>query len=108
MTLNTDFSDALISLFDPGSGLGEVVTLGSTQINALVRYETDADETNASFEVMDIDILRKDYDAVPNYRETAVVDGNTWYFYKQMAGDTISRRLRFMRDARSKFAGGHG
>lgn len=100
MTLNADFASGLSGLFDPVTGLGEEISLAGETVNALVRYEMDVDANGVVFEVVDLDILRQDIDALPEYRAEAVVDGQTWYFWKQVSGDSISRRLRFRTNQR--------
>jgi len=106
MTLAEDFANSLSILFDPVTGLGSAITLGGDDLNALVRYEVDMDDTGVKAEVMDLDILRMDYEDEPEYRIEAVVNGASWYFWKLVAGDEISRRLRFVKHKRSKFSAG--
>lgn len=98
MTLNEDFSAALAPIFDPVTGLGEEIILNGSDINALVRYEIDVDSGGLRFDVLDLDILRSDYNDVPTKRTTAIVDDSTWYFWRQVSADSISRRLRFIRN----------
>jgi hypothetical protein len=100
MTLNDDFAAGLSGLFDPVTGLGEEITLAGETVYALVRYDMDVDDNGIRFEVVDLDVLRTEIDALPEYRAEAVVDENTWYFWKQVAADTISRRLRFRKAQR--------
>lgn len=94
-TLSESFQSALSGLFHPTTGLGEEITLDGEDINALVRYEIDVDASGTRFDVLDLDILRSDYNGIPSSRTTAVVDEATWYFWKQISADGISRRLRF-------------
>jgi len=95
MTFTDDFQTSLSYLFDPVTGLGEEITLDGEDINALVRYEIDVDSTGVRFDVLDLDVLRSDYNGVPSSRTVAIVDESTWYFWKQVSADGISRRLRF-------------
>lgn len=95
MTLTEDFQSALKNLFDHVTGLGEEITLDGEDIDALVRYEIEVDSSGTRFDVLDLDILRSDYNGIPSSRSVAVVDDVTWYFWKQVSADAISRRLRF-------------
>lgn len=104
MTVLSGFATGLVDILDPATGLGHAVTLDGSPINALVRYDTDADEDGGKFDVMDLDVLRRDCAEAPAYRAVAVVEGKDWYYWKQMAGDAVSFTLRFRANPRFQFS----
>jgi hypothetical protein len=102
MALIDDFKEDLAGIVDPVYGLGVSVVLDGKTINAIPKYETDVDDNGVKFEVLILSVLRSDYDGIPGYRAVAVVEGRTWYFWRQDQGSTLARRLRFRSNERYK------
>jgi len=89
------FDDTLSDILDDE---GESITYAGEAINAIVLYGQDQ-EGESLFEVMDLIVSTSDV-SDPTYRDPAVVDSETWYFWKKIDGNPVSQTLRFRKSER--------
>lgn len=99
MTLATQMESDLDILFSTDD-FAISVTYAGTAIPGLVDYHDDPDmepggrSSRATLEVRVSDV------AAPAYRDTVVIDGNTWHVLGVMSGDGHVWTLEVLRDER--------
>jgi len=89
------FDDTLSDILEDE---GESVTYDGEPIQAIVLYGQDQ-EGDSLFDVMDLIVSSSDV-SDPTYRITAVVDSQTWYFWKKIDGNPVLKTMRFRKDER--------
>ena len=100
MTLKTQMTDDLDSVFFNTDEHAETITYNGADIKAIVDYEENPDEQAGAALAQAVIEIRASDVADPTYRDTVVIGSVTWHVRRVLGGDGFTWRVRIQSSER--------